>query len=130
MSENITESIEERPELNLDIRRLWCGVIDNAIKDAKGRKLSIVGTKAYRLRETKLTKQEALRFLKSSELDLICDLFLSGIHADTIRKGLVRPLELLEEPEEKFEPLTEVEIIEILTELEVLLVVLNEENAS
>ncbi len=88
MSENIKESAEERPELNLDIRRLWCGVIDNAIEDAKGRKLSIVGTKAYRLREMKLTKREALRFLKSSELDLICDLFLPGICADIIREGV------------------------------------------
>ena len=113
MNENITESIEERPELNLDIRRLWCGVIDNAIEDAKGRKLSVAGTPGYRLNVEKQAKQEAKRFLKSSELDLICDLFLSGIHADTIRKGLVRPLEL---PEEKFEPLTKIEIIEILTE--------------
>lgn len=91
MNENITESIEERPELNLDIRRLWCGVIDNAIEDAKGRKLSIVGTAAYRLRDERSTQREAKRFLKSSELDLICDLFLSGIHADTIRKGAFQP---------------------------------------
>ncbi len=88
MNENITESIEERPELNINIRRLWCGVIDNAIEDAKGRKLSIVGTKAYRLREMKSTKWEALKFLKSSELGLVCDLFLPGVCADTIRKGL------------------------------------------
>ncbi len=87
MNENITESIEERPELNLDIRGLWCAVIDNAIEDAKGRKLNC-GNKAYRLHDMKLTKQVAQRFLKSSELDLICDLFLSGIHADTIRKGI------------------------------------------
>ena len=88
MNENITESTEERPELNLDIRRLWCGVIDNAIEDAKGRKLSVHGTEPYRLHDMKLTKQEALRFLKSSELDLICDLFLPGICADVIRKGI------------------------------------------
>ncbi len=90
MKENITESIEERPELNLDIRRLWCAVIDNAIEDAKGRKLNC-GTKAYRLHDMKLTKQAAQRFLKSSDLDLICDLFLSGICADIIRKGINAP---------------------------------------
>ena len=65
MTENIKESAEERPELNLGVRRLWCGVIDNAIEDAKGRKMGVQGTKPYRLNAAKVVKRNACQFLKS-----------------------------------------------------------------
>lgn len=105
MSENIKQSAEERPQLGLDYRGLWCAVIENAIDDAAEEfdpkeleELFLMGanrrkafkkeSKFAKLIKTRRDKAEAIMFLKSKDLDLICDLFLDGIHADTIRRGL------------------------------------------
>ncbi len=79
---------DDQSDLRKPDRELWCAVIHNAIEDSKGRKLNMIRTKGYVLRVATEVQREAVRFLDSGDLDIICDLFLPGISADTIRRGL------------------------------------------
>jgi len=108
-------SVEDRPTMNFFHIKIWARVIRQAQKDmeedinykklenlkalqllgdiknsliGKVQRLSAAKTHALsKLRRLHRNKLSAEFFLKSNDLELVCN-FLPGLHADTIRRGL------------------------------------------